>query len=60
MRVAQEREDNKDNMKNDKNIYIYANDSPTIMLYHDSPTIMLYQDGTPLGRKSLSKFPVCA
>ena len=64
MRVAQEREDNKDNMKNDKNIYIYiyiyANDSPTIMLYHDSPTIMLYQDGTPLGWKSLSKFPVCA
>ena len=23
MRVAQEREDNKENMKNDKNIYIY-------------------------------------
>ena len=55
MRVAEEREDNKENMKNDKYIYIY------IYIYaNDSPTIMLYQDSTPLGRKSLSKFPVCA
>ena len=53
MRVAEEREDNKENMKNDKYIYLY-------IYANDSPTIMLYQDSTPLGRKSLSKFPVCA
>ena len=53
MRVAQEREDNVENMKDDKYIYIY-------IYANDSPTIMLYQDSTPLGRKSLSKFPVCA